>query len=93
MSNKPAHKIRVGNVQVVIWRNINRDKGTTWYSFDPVRSYKDGDETWKEIKSFGEDDALILAELIRQAWAWVANQRQADYDARKVHQKAANGDE
>jgi hypothetical protein len=48
----PAHKIRVGNLQVVIWRNTNSDKGTTWYSFDPVRSYKNGDETWKETTSF-----------------------------------------
>ena len=35
MSNQPAHKIRVGNLQVTIWRNINREKGTTWYSQCP----------------------------------------------------------
>jgi hypothetical protein len=40
MSNtKPAHKIRVGNLQVVIWRNTSREKGTTFYSYVPVRSY------------------------------------------------------
>lgn len=90
--SSPAHKIRVGNLQVVIWRNTNREKGTTWYSFEPVRSYKDGDETWKETKSFGEDEVLIVAELMRQAWAWAARQRQADYEARKVREKAANGE-
>jgi hypothetical protein len=93
MSNQPAHKIRVGNLQVVIWRNSSRDKGTTWYSFDPVRSYKNGDETWKETTSLGFDDALIMAELLRQAWAWVSRQQQADYTARKAREKAASGDQ
>ena len=87
--SSPAHKIRVGNLQVVIWRNTSRDKGTTWYSFDPVRSYKNGDETWKETTSLGEDDALIMAELLRQAWAWTAKQRQADYKARKARAEAS----
>ena len=90
---KPAHKIRVGNLHVTIWRNTNRDKGTTWYSFDPARSYKKGDETWKETNSLGEDEVLIMAELLRQALAWAAKQRQADYDARKLREGAANGDE
>ncbi len=88
----PAHKIRVGNLQVVIWRNTSRDKGTTWYSFDPVRSYKNGDDTWKETTSFGEDEVLIVAELMRQAWAWAAKQRQAEYEARKVREKAASAE-
>jgi hypothetical protein len=90
--SSPAHKIRVGNLQVVIWRNTSIEKGTTWYSMDPVRSYKQGDETWKETTSLGFDDALIMAELLRQAWAWVALQMQADYTARKAREKAANGD-
>ena len=78
---------------VTIWRNTNRDKGTTWYTVDPVRSYKNGDETWKETDSLGFDDPLIMAELLRQAWAWIAKQRQADYDARKAREKATSGDE
>ena len=45
----PAHKIRYGNLKVVIWRNTN-DKGT-FYSVNTSRSYKAGDETWKESDS------------------------------------------
>ncbi len=90
--SSPAHKLRVGNLQVTIWRNTSREKGTTWYSFDPVRSYKQGDETWKETTSLGQDDALIMAELLRQAWAWAAKQQQADYKARKAREEATNGD-
>lgn len=91
--SKPAHKIRNGNLQVVIWRNTNRDKGTTFYTYDVVRSYKDGDETWKNSNSLIGDDALIMAELLRQAWNWVGRQRQADYDARKAREKAEAGGE
>jgi hypothetical protein len=88
----PAHKIRSGNLQVVIWRNTNRDKGTTFYTYDVVRSYKDGDETWKNSNSLIGDDPVIMAELLRQAWAWTARQRQADYDARKAREKATSGE-
>jgi hypothetical protein len=89
---QPAHKIRVGNLQVVIWRNTSSDKGTIWYSIDPVRSYKKGDETWQETTSLGFDDVLIMAELLHQAWAWIARQQQADYTARKAREQAANGE-
>jgi hypothetical protein len=34
-----------------------------------------------------------MAELLRQAWAWAAKQRQADYKARKVREEASGGDE
>jgi hypothetical protein len=84
----PAHKIRVGNLHVTIWRNTS-EKGNTFYTLDPARSYKNGDETWKESTSLGQDDALIMAELLRQAWAWISRQQQADYDARKVRENAA----
>ena len=87
----PAHKIRFANLHVTIWRNTS-DKGP-WYSVEPARSYRNGDETWKETTSFGTDEILILAELLRQAFAWIAKQKQADYDARKVREKAATGEE
>jgi hypothetical protein len=82
----PAHKIRVGNLSVTIWRNTS-EKGT-WYSTNPSRSYKQGDETWKETDSLGFDDLLIMAELHRQAFAWIARQVQADYTARKARKDA-----
>jgi hypothetical protein len=88
---QPANKFRVGNLHVTIWRNTG-DKGT-WYSLEPARSYKKGDETWEEVTSLSGDEPLIMAELLRQAWAWVAKVRQAEYDANKVREKAANSDE
>ncbi len=89
---QPAHKIRVGNLQVVIWRNTSQEKGTTFYTYDTARSYKDGDETWKESNSLIGDDPLVMGELLRQAWNWTTRQRQADYEARKAREKAASGE-
>ena len=82
----PAHKIRVGVLQVTIWRN-HSDKGT-WYSITPSRSYKKGDDAWKETDSLGFDDLLPMAELYRQAFAWIAKQVQADSKARKAREEA-----
>jgi hypothetical protein len=86
----PAHKIRFGNLSVTIWRNTG-DKGT-WYSADPSRGYKNGDETWKETTSLSGDDCLVMAELLRQAFSWIAKQMQADAKARKAREEA-NSDE
>ena len=89
--SSPAHKIRVSNLSVTIWRNSS-DKGT-WYSVTPSRSYKQGDETWNETDSLGFDDLLTMAELHRQAFGWIARQQQADSTARKAKQQADKGDE
>src|SRR5258708_7964791 len=89
--SQPAHKIRISNLSVTIWRNTS-DKGT-WYSATPSRSYKQGDETWKETDSLGYDDLLPMAELHRQAFSWIARQVQADSKARKARQEANTGEE
>ena len=87
----PAHKIRISNLSATIWWNTS-EKGT-WYSVTPSRSYKQGDETWKETDSLGFDDLLTMAELHRQAFVWIARQQQADSKARKARAEANNGGE
>jgi hypothetical protein len=91
--SSPAHKIRISNLSVTIWRNTSIEKGTSWYSVQPSRSYKVGDETWKETDSLGFDDLLTMAELHRQAFSWIARQMQADSKARKARQEANTGDQ
>jgi hypothetical protein len=49
-------------------------------SASPSRGYKQGEE-WKEIDSLGSDDLLPMAELHRQAWVWIMEQRQAERKA------------
>jgi len=67
--SSPAHKLRISNLQATIWRNVS-EKGT-WYSVTPSRSYKQGDETWKETDSLGCDDLLTMAKLLDQAHTWI----------------------
>ena len=75
--SQPAHKIRDGVLQVTIWRNTSHG-GQTYYTINPTRSYKQGDETWKESDSLNADDLLAMAELLREAYAWIKMQKRAD---------------
>ena len=83
----PAHKIRRGVLQVTIWRNTS-DKGT-WYSVIPSRSYKQGDDAWKQTDSLNGDDLLPMAKLLDLADTWIMHQLQADAKVRKESAQAA----
>lgn len=85
--SKPAHKIRNGVLQVTIWRNQS-EKGP-WYSVIPARSYKQGDDMWKETDSLNREDLLPMAKLLDLADTWIMHQQQADAKARKESQQAA----
>lgn len=80
--SQPAHKLRDGCLSVIIWRNTSHS-GQTYYTANPVRSYKQGDETWKETDSLNADDLMAMAELIREAYAWIKMQKRADAKAAK----------
>jgi hypothetical protein len=85
--SQPAHKIRIGVLQVTIWRNTG-EKGN-WYSVVPTRSYKQGEDTWKETDSLGFDDLLPMAKLLDLAHTWIMHQQQADAKGRKESVQAA----
>ena len=74
--SSPAHKLRDGCLQVVIWRN-HSDRGN-YYTVNIARSYRQGDDTWKETDSLNADDLLPMAELLREAYAWIKMQKRAD---------------
>jgi hypothetical protein len=84
--SSPAHKIRFGNLQVTIWRNTG-EKGP-WYSAVPSRSYKNGDDAWKDSDSLNAEDMPIMADLLRQAFSWIVKQKHADSTARKAREQA-----
>lgn len=56
---------------------------------NPTRSYRNGDDEWRETDSLGQDDLLPMAELLREAYEWIRNQKRADAKARKEPQQAA----
>ena len=82
--SSPAHKIRIGNLSATIWRN-NGDKGV-WYSVNPSRSYKKGDD-WKDTESLRFDDLLPMGKLLSEAHSWIIEAKKADAKSRKESAK------
>jgi hypothetical protein len=80
--SSPAHRIQDGCLKVTIWRNTSTN-GQTYYTVNPLRSYKAGDDTWKETDSFNQDDMLPMAKLLREAYAWIKMQKRSDTKAAK----------
>jgi hypothetical protein len=86
--SSPAIKFTDGCLQVVVWRNTSHS-GSTYYTANPMRSYKQGDETWKQTDSLNADDLLAMAELLREAYAWIKLQKRADAKAAKQRDKVS----
>ncbi|MBA4066543.1 MAG: hypothetical protein C0501_23130 [Isosphaera sp.] len=68
----PAYVCRVGRIKAACWRNHHEVQGV-WYSVTVSRTYKVGDE-WRQATNFGKDDLLVVAEVCRQAFLWIAQQ-------------------
>jgi hypothetical protein len=64
---RPEATVRVGNVEVAIWRNKGSN-GEFYTASAPQIRYKDGDQ-WKDGSSYGTLDLLALAEAAREASA------------------------
>lgn len=76
--NRPATTIRgsVGSgLKLAIWKH-DSDKGP-WYTASPTRSYKDDAGQWHDSTSFKQQDFLEVAEMFREAHAWVKEQTRA----------------
>ncbi len=80
MSNAPAHKIRIANLQAVIWRNSGQNG--SWYSVNLSRSFKT-EEGWRETDALGYDDLLAAGKLLDLAHTWIMHQLAADKKSRK----------
>ena len=82
MSQQPAHRTRVSNISVAIWRNTS-DKGT-WYSVSaPQRGYKTDDDAWRNTDALGQDDIQNARKALDLAHDWIICQADADRKARK----------
>ena len=84
-ANRPVQTIRYGSVRAAIWRNVvdNGNASRPLYCVTFSRSYKDGENNWKESASFGADDLLLLAKATDEAHTWITRQRSADASAEK----------
>jgi hypothetical protein len=66
---RPAHEIRLGRVKAVLWPNRS-ESGTTWFSVEIGRLYKDGD-SWKSSPRFSRDDLPLVARVAEKAFDWI----------------------
>ena len=64
-TNRPINEVRYGSIKVVIWRNPTANGHM--HNVTVARLYKDGDD-WKESHSFGQDDLLVLAKALDNAF-------------------------
>lgn len=72
-TNRPEKTIRIGSTNVAIWRRLTED-GKAFYSVQVARSYRDKEGNVQYVDSFNHDDLLNVAELFRQAQAYIADQ-------------------
>ena len=92
MSNEnqpPVHRIRMGRMNVSIFANES-ELGKTFHNAQFDRAYLDG-ETWKNTRSFGRDDLLVLAKLADMAHTWICDQQQAASSQDEAAPKASHG--
>jgi hypothetical protein len=82
-ANRPVQTIRYGSVRAAVWRNMvdNGNASRPLYCVTFSRSYKDGENAWKESASFGTDDLLLLAKAADEAHTWITKRRLADASA------------
>ena len=74
----PVHECRIGRIRGVVWRNEGKDGA--WFSVNITRSYKDGNDQWKQATSYGRDDLLVVAEVARLCFLFVAQQNGSKLD-------------
>ena len=79
--NAPVFSARHRALKAAVWRN--ETENGPMFNTTLSRSYKDG-ETWKESASFGYDDVLIVAELLRTCHGFIAREMaKASQEARE----------
>ena len=71
-SRGPVFSCRHRALKAAVWRNETENNGVM-FNTTISRSYKDGEE-WRESQSFGWDDLLIVAELLRTCYGFIARE-------------------
>lgn len=65
-TNTPIQTLRDGNIQLAIWENVSENG--PFYSTTISRSYKDGEGTYKNTKSYSGLDLLKIGQLAGHAY-------------------------
>jgi hypothetical protein len=71
-ANGPAFSVRHRALKATVWKN-DTENGPM-FNTTVSRSYKDDKEQWRESGSFGFDDVLIVAELLRTCHGFISRE-------------------
>lgn len=78
----PVASIRYGCLSASIWQQDGSNG--VFYRVTAQRAFKrEEDPEWSYTDSFGRDDLLIVAELMRQAFCWIGK-REAEARAKEA---------
>ena len=78
----PVFSCRHRALKAAVWRN--ETETGPMFNTTVSRSYKDGSDEWKESGSFGYDDVLIVAELLRTCHGFISREMaKASQEARE----------
>jgi hypothetical protein len=69
--NAPVFTCRHRALKAAVWKN--ESESGKFFNVTLTRSYKEG-ETWHESTSFGYDDVLIVAELLRTCYGFISRE-------------------
>ncbi len=78
--NPPVFSVRHRALKATVWKN--ETENGPMFNTTLTRSYKDGDE-WRESTSFGWDDLLIVAELLRVCYGFISETVRQNESARR----------
>jgi hypothetical protein len=70
--NPPVFSVRHRALKATVWKN--ETENGPMYNTTLSRSYKSDSDEWRESTSFGWDDLLIVAELLRTCYGFIARE-------------------
>jgi hypothetical protein len=70
--NVPVFGVRHRALKAAVWKN-DTENGPM-FNTTVARSYKDDKDQWRESGSFGYDDVLIVAELLRTCHGFISRE-------------------
>jgi len=75
LRNPPEHKIRAGNVEVAIWRNVIPE-GKSYYTFSINKSFKKGEE-WRNTQTLSKNDLPKAILALQKAFEYTTIKKNA----------------
>lgn len=80
----PCYECQLGRIRGAVWQNDG--KTGPWYSVTITRRYYDAaTKSWKSATTFGRDDLLVVAEVSRCCYLYIAKQPREQTAAMQDH--------